>query len=207
MKKELAAKIADARGVLQSARATLMDKARVLATGVGFKHTGGKPTDEVAIVCSVAAKAKLSTLRAADVVPPTIDGIRTDVHVTGPLRALQAPTERFRPAPGGVSVGHFQITAGTIFQVDVTASVEYGAGKTATFVDQLMADGMSAGGDSGAAILNERNEIVGLLFAGSANTTIINRIDNVFSLLQLSLSHWSGRERMSSGGSSAPWIL
>lgn len=108
MKKELAAKIADARGVLQSARATLMDKARVLTTG-------------------------------------------------------------------------------TILQVDVTASVEYGAGKTATFVDQLMAGGMSAGGDSGSAILNERNEIVGLLFAGSANTTIINRIDNVFSLLQLSL--------------------
>ncbi|HHJ53434.1 MAG TPA: hypothetical protein ENJ89_09590, partial [Caldithrix abyssi] len=45
------------------------------------------------------------------------------------------------------------------------------------------AGNMSAGGDSGSAVLNEQNEIVGLLFAGSSRSTIINRIQNVFSLL------------------------
>jgi len=46
---------------------------------------------------------------------------------------------------------------------------------------------MSQGGDSGAAVLSDQKELVGLLFAGSANSTIMNRIQNVFTLLNLSL--------------------
>jgi len=46
---------------------------------------------------------------------------------------------------------------------------------------------MSQGGDSGSAILDNGNKLVGLLFAGSDNTTIINRMENVFSGLGLSL--------------------
>jgi len=32
----------------------------------------------------------------------------------GQIRALYAHTDRFRPAPGGVSLGHYQVTAGTM---------------------------------------------------------------------------------------------
>jgi hypothetical protein len=46
---------------------------------------------------------------------------------------------------------------------------------------------MSQGGDSGSAVLDSGNKLVGLLFAGSDNTTIINRIENVFSGLGLSI--------------------
>ena len=33
---------------------------------------------------------------------------------TGRIRAFQDRTARYRPAPGGVSIGHFEITAGTL---------------------------------------------------------------------------------------------
>ncbi|MGI9179288.1 MAG: hypothetical protein ACR2H9_02070 [Longimicrobiaceae bacterium] len=79
------------------------------------------------------------------------------------------------------------LTTGTIQQIDVTVQVSYGPGRVATFVDQLLAGPMSQGGDSGSAVLNDANQLVGLLFAGSINTTIMNRIQNVFQALQVSL--------------------
>ncbi|TVR70457.1 MAG: hypothetical protein EA408_11180 [Marinilabiliales bacterium] len=79
------------------------------------------------------------------------------------------------------------LTTGIIEQTDATVRVNFGAGKTALFTDQLIAGAMSRGGDSGSVILNSHDEIVGLLFAGSSNTTIINRIQNVFNLLDITL--------------------
>jgi S1-C subfamily serine protease len=79
------------------------------------------------------------------------------------------------------------LTHGIIEQVDVTVRVNFGAGKTALFRDQLLAGAMSQGGDSGSAVLNEKNELVGLLFAGSSNTTIFNRIQNVMELLDVEI--------------------
>jgi hypothetical protein len=78
-------------------------------------------------------------------------------------------------------------TTGSVIQVDVTSSVSYGAGKTAVFEDQLMAGAMSQGGDSGSAVVSADNKLVGLLFAGSTSTTIINRIQNVFTALNITL--------------------
>jgi hypothetical protein len=79
------------------------------------------------------------------------------------------------------------LTTGEIQQLDVTVNVQYGEGQTAVFTDQLLAGAMSQGGDSGSAVLDNSNKLVGLLFAGSDTTTIINRIENVFSALGLSL--------------------
>jgi hypothetical protein len=77
------------------------------------------------------------------------------------------------------------LTHGTVEQTDVTVNVQYGEGKIAVFKDQLMAGTMCAGGDSGSVVLTEDNQLLGLLFAGSENSTIINRIENVFELLHL----------------------
>ncbi|UCE38831.1 MAG: hypothetical protein JSW00_06295, partial [Thermoplasmata archaeon] len=79
------------------------------------------------------------------------------------------------------------LTTGEIQQVDVTVNVQYGSGRIAQFNDQLMAGAMSQGGDSGSAVLDNNNNLLGLLFAGSETSTIINRIENVFSALGLSL--------------------
>ena len=333
----MATNLKDVRRILAEARKELMSKPNVIATGIGYKISGGKQTEELAIICSVDTKKSRQSLLESELVPARIQDVPTDVYPTGVIYALQEPTQRFRPAPGGVSVGHINITAGTlgcwvkkngkffmlsnnhvlansndgsigdpilqpgphdggtfpqdhianlsefvpikfeggnsscaiggaaaailnffaeitgsktrlnpvypqaeenlvdcaiaeplnqadvkneilnigtisgvaegtlgmsikksgrttgfttgtIQQIDVTSQVSYGTNKVATFVDQLMAGNMSAGGDSGSAILNDQNRLVGLLFAGSNTTTLFNRIQNVFQALQISLT-------------------
>lgn len=78
-------------------------------------------------------------------------------------------------------------TEGIIEQVDVTERVNYGSSKVSVFNDQIMAGPMSQGGDSGSAVLDMDNNLVGLLFAGSDTTTLINRAQNVFEALDISL--------------------
>jgi hypothetical protein len=328
--------ISTARNILKGTRPQLLSRAHVIATGVGYKVTRGKKTPDLSVICSVVKKLPDIQLSKKDRIPLTIDGIPTDVVETGTIYALQSHTARYRPAPGGVSIGHRDITAGTlgclvkkngqtfilsnnhvlansnegqigdpilqpgpydggkfpndhianlsefisisytdsssgcplaggvagflngiagilgsdtrlkavsthalgnlvdaaiarplndqdvkneileigaingltqgelgmaikksgrttaltsgeIQQVDVTVNVQYGEGRIALFTDQLLAGAMSQGGDSGSAVLENNNKLVGLLFAGSDTTTIINRIENVFSALGLSL--------------------
>jgi len=332
----MAEELTTVKKALKNNRIQLLDRTNVVATGVGYKITGGQKTSTLSIVCSVSKKVAASQLSIKDLVPAILDGMPTDVIETGVIRALQSPTEKYRPAPGGVSIGHRDITAGTlgclvkkdgrsvilsnnhvlansnaaeigdpilqpgpydggrypedhiadleqfvpiniiglpsdcptatgiasflnriarlfgssvrlqaidqqatenlvdaaiarplnpedvkdeilqigtiqgaaegelgmaikksgrttglttgeIQQVDVTANVQYGEGKIAQFTDQLMAGTMSQGGDSGSAVLDESNHLVGLLFAGSDTSTIMNRIQNVFSTLGVSL--------------------
>ena len=78
-------------------------------------------------------------------------------------------------------------TTGTIQQIDATVTVNYGSNRNATFVDQLITSAMSEGGDSGSAVVNDSNQLVGLLYAGSTTITILNRIQNVFTALGVSL--------------------
>ena len=325
------------RNALRGAAADLHARENVVATGVGYKVSGGERTDELSIVCSVTRKLSAAELSAEEMVPVRIDDIPTDVVQSGRIRALQSHTARYRPAPGGVSIGHRDITAGTlgclvtkngerlilsnnhvlansndaqvgdpilqpgpidggrfpadhiadladfvpikfnqpeppsdcstaraviavlngicraissrtryqivrvqseenlvdaavarpldaadvvdeileigsitdvaqaglgtsvqksgrttefttgqILQIDVTTDVDYGAGRIARFTDQLLAGPMSQGGDSGSAVLDDEDRLVGLLFAGSDNTTVINRIEHVFSALGIS---------------------
>ena len=332
----MAVNLEDIRKLLPEVQSELFGKPNVVATGIGYKVSAGKQTEELSIICSVETKKKKQALTERELVPPTIQGMTTDVNPTGLIRALQDPTGRFRPAPGGVSLGHYLITAGTlscwvkkndklymlsnnhvlansnegsigdailqpgpydggtvdndqigtlsdfveiqfaetvnpcqfansiasflnalakmigsksrmksvrvqaatnlvdcaiaepidpndvkneilnignilgvedatlgmglkksgrttgyttgsIQQIDVTSQVSYGTNKVATFTDQLMAGAMSEGGDSGSAVLNDDNKIVGLLFAGSSTSTIINRIQNVFQALNVTL--------------------
>ncbi len=77
-------------------------------------------------------------------------------------------------------------TQGRIVQIDVTISVDYN-GRMATFTGQLMATGMSAGGDSGSAMLDDEGYLVGLLFAGSGSATLINPIQTVLRLLNVEI--------------------
>jgi hypothetical protein len=325
------------RAALLAMRRDLLAREHVVAAGIGYKTVGGKRTTDLSIVCSVVKKVPEAQLAADDLVPGEIRGIPTDVVETGLLRAQLERTDRWRPAPGGVSIGHPSITAGTlgclvrkngetlilsnnhvlaaenaaavgdpilqpgpydggsdpddriavlaefipirflstepsdctvartvavlanglayllgsgtrllavrlqeeenrvdaalarpvnpvdvsaeilelgtirgigsaglgtkvrksgrtteltsdeILQVDVTADITYGAGRTARFADQIMAGAMSSGGDSGSAVLDMENNLVGLLFAGSDTTTVINPIGHVVDALGIGL--------------------
>ena len=200
---------------LEKNRKKLLEK-NLRAVGIGYKIVEGKPTGELSIICSVGKKLPLSEIKKKDLVPAQVDlnpwykkyqGVKTDVIEVGEIKALH--TEKHRPAIGGISIGHVDITAGVksailgmkikksgrttgittgeITQVDVTVNVQYGEGKIATFEDQIMAGPISKGGDSGSAVLTEDNYLCGLLFAGSDEVTICNRIENVFELLNIRL--------------------
>jgi hypothetical protein len=323
--------------VLENNRHELLGKENVVGAGIGYKVTGGEKTADLAIICSVVEKVKISSLSPVDRVPERIDDMPTDVVETGWLRAFQSPLERIRPAPGGVSIGHYAVTAGTlgcvvrrngekmilsnnhvlansntarigdaviqpgpydggnmfadqiatleefvpihfegeepgncavgnmvaailnsfailfgrstrfrvtksqafenkidaaiarpinpddireeiltigaiagvgtaelddnlqkmgrttgftlgnVDQIEASVKVNYGANQVALFTGQIIAGAMSAGGDSGSAVLNENKSLVGLLFAGSETTTIINPIEYVFNALNLTL--------------------
>jgi hypothetical protein len=313
----------------------LLNRPNVVACGIGYKVTATGPTDELSVVVSVTRKLPAAQLAESDMVPRVLDGVKTDVIETGVFRALQGPTDRWRPViPPGVSLGHINVTAGTfgclvqragqlfilsnnhvlanvnqaqrgdpilqpgrhdggtpqdqvatladyipldfgggaptcnlagavekalnvlaelvgsshrimayqqtagsnqvdaalaqpsqptivtseilgigrprgarpatlgtavkkcgrttgytegrIVQIDVTSQVAYGPGR-ATFHGQLMASGMSAPGDSGSAVLDMENYVVGLLFAGTDVATLINPIQPVLQALNVTV--------------------
>jgi hypothetical protein len=76
------------------------------------------------------------------------------------------------------------LTSGEINQLDVTVQVLYGS-QIAVFKNQLMTDAKSQGGDSGSAVLDMNKQVVGLLFAGSNTSTIMNPIQFVLDALQV----------------------
>ena len=88
------------RDILKNSRDQLLTRKNVVATGIGYKVTDGTRSTTLSIVCSVTEKVKISQLSSQDRVPVTLAGIPTDIVQTGPIRALQSPTERYRPAPG-----------------------------------------------------------------------------------------------------------
>ena len=81
---------------------------------------------------------------------------------------------------------HF--TTGRVTVVDATVEVNYGEGRVARFSDQIITTPMSAGGDSGSLVLTLDNVAVGLLFAGSPQSTILNQIEHVRSLLRVEVA-------------------
>jgi hypothetical protein len=79
-------------------------------------------------------------------------------------------------------------TLGRIAAINATVDVQYGGGRVARFLDQIITTPMSAGGDSGSLVLTRDNVAVGLLFAGSPQATILNQIENVRTLLRVDVA-------------------
>lgn len=101
----------------ESHKAAIMAKANVVGVGTGYKVVRRRTTDELCIVALVRQKLPEAGLDPEALIPPGIDGVATDVVQVGDIRALQDRTDRWRPAPGGVSLGHYQVTAGTFGSV------------------------------------------------------------------------------------------
>jgi hypothetical protein len=98
-------------------------KPNVVGMGVGVKWTGGEPTGEPALVVLVTQKLDKELVSRAERIPTKLGDMQTDVlaigyPVAGGGASLEADaqtlTSRIRPAEGGYSVGHRDITAGTI---------------------------------------------------------------------------------------------
>jgi hypothetical protein len=95
-------------------KAQIMEKPNVVGVGIGYRTVGRRETDELSVVALVRQKVPTAGLTAEELLPRQVNGVPVDVIQVGTLRAQQSPTERVRPAPGGVSIGHYQITAGTL---------------------------------------------------------------------------------------------
>lgn len=104
-------------GVKERQKGHLLSKANVVGVGVGYKFRRGRRTESVCVVALVRVKRPRDQLAERDLVPGRLEGVATDVVEVGELRPLQSPTDRWRPAPGGVSIGHPSITAGTLATV------------------------------------------------------------------------------------------
>src|SRR2546428_592355 len=111
----------DVRAAKAANEAAIFARANVVGVAIGNKSIRGRESDERCIVVFVEAKRPEAELRRWDVVPKAFGEIRTDIVETGRFHALETAqavdvgrTKRIRPAPGGVSIGHVQITAGTL---------------------------------------------------------------------------------------------
>ena len=99
--------------VKQAVQNLLFGKPNVLSVGVGFKNRDIQGKTEVCLVVGVDHKVPKDALDHAELVPPVMDGVRTDVIEMPPFRALGTQVQRLRPAQPGLSIGHITVTAGT----------------------------------------------------------------------------------------------
>lgn len=101
--------------ILKKYTLNLLQKKNVVMVGLGTKCIGGVDTYKEALVIGVKKKLPVSSLAAKDVIPATIQGLPTDVLEVGEIKLLSEDrTKKWRPAPGGVSVGHKDVSAGTL---------------------------------------------------------------------------------------------
>lgn len=86
----------------------------VVGVGIGYKKKDGKTLDELSLVAMVRSKVSKVSLSKDSVIPDELGGVKTDVIEVGQIRAMQSVRDRWRPAMGGVSLGHYKITTGTL---------------------------------------------------------------------------------------------
>ena len=87
----------------------------VVGVGYGKKVKKMRKTDQNSIVVMVDKKMPENSLNKKDLIPQKLEHIKTDVQEVGNLSLLKQPrSDRYRPAPAGVSIGHYKISAGTL---------------------------------------------------------------------------------------------
>jgi len=105
----------------------LLELENCISVGVGKKEVGGMETDEDAVIVGVKEKVPKEELDDDQIVPPEIEGHKTDVQEIGVVTAppnveheempkkggKKSRKNKWRPVPEGVSCGHKDITAGT----------------------------------------------------------------------------------------------
>jgi len=132
----------------------------------------------------VKLTAGVNEVDAALARPLSPDVVNNEILHIGPPTGVGLATLGTEVQKSGRTTGY---TQGQITQIDATVRVDYD-GPSALFSGQLVASPMSQRGDSGSAVLNMENEVVGLLFAGSDAVTLINPIDAVLSALDVELA-------------------
>lgn len=150
-------------------------------------YDGGTEEDVIgALVDAVPLKqGDVNTVDAAIAIPISDDSVVSHILEIGGVSGT-----------AGVNVGQILQKSGRttgyatakVIAEDATIWVSYDVG-TLQFVGQIVTDCMSAGGDSGSLVLDEDNNAVGLLFAGSDKITLINPISDVIRALGITFKY------------------
>lgn len=134
-----------------------------------------------------------STVFAMNTVDCALARPLDDDDVVPEILEIGVPTGFAEPVVGaaikisGLTSG---LKHGEIIATDAIVTVNYGDHGAAYFQDQIITSPVAAPGDSGSAVLNAGNAVVGLLFAGSSTLSIANKISNVIEALGLERSLW-----------------
>jgi hypothetical protein len=100
--------------IKESVENDFLKRKNVVGVAIGQKWSNGVNTGEEAILVFVERKIDKKALKKQDLIPPTINGVKTDVvGKTGSFKSL-AYTQKIRPICPGYSCGHKLVTAGTI---------------------------------------------------------------------------------------------
>lgn len=93
----------------------------VVAVGISEKISGGERTGKLALTFYVERKVSRRKLRADQFIPPAVpealsgpEAVPTDVVVLGRIRPEVKPNVTRSPVQPGFSIGHVEITAGTL---------------------------------------------------------------------------------------------
>ncbi|MDD3653201.1 MAG: hypothetical protein PHO01_03285 [Desulfotomaculaceae bacterium] len=99
---------------LKKNRTKFLGLKNVVGIGVGYKQAGENDTGQPAFIVYVEKKLPRTDLSRSHIVPRKVDGLETDVVEIGVVKMLGVRTARERPCQPGMSIGHYQATAGTI---------------------------------------------------------------------------------------------
>ena len=116
--------------------------------------------------------------------PVTPDAVASDILEVGTVAGIKEAQPGMVVKKSGRSSG---LTHSIVLATEVTFKVGMDHREYGLFADQVLCGPMSKPGDSGSLVLTEDNYAVGLLFAGSDQATILNRIDRVFDALNVTL--------------------
>lgn len=110
------------------------------------------------------------------------EDIAPEILEIGSVSGITEPVVGMTVKKSGRTTG---LTEGQIRAINVTTQVNYGQGRILRFKNQIFTTRMSEGGDSGSLVVNEKNQAVGLLFAGSDQGTLLNPIAKVLQVLKV----------------------
>lgn len=119
---------------------------------------------------------------AAVAKPDRPDLITGEVLDVGSVKGTAEPRVGMIVQKSGRSSG---LTEGEVTATGVSLKVELDEEEFGWFADQIVTDATVNPGDSGSLVLNGENQAVGLVFAGSDQYSVFNRIDNVLKGLKV----------------------
>jgi hypothetical protein len=142
---------------------------------------GGEPSVAPTGLAPQALAANIADAALARPIrPELIDASIVEVGIPGGTAPLQLHGTVVK---SGRTTG---LTSGQVLQMDVMIDVQYPTGKV-RFVDQIVTTPMSRPGDSGSPVLDRERRIIGLIFSGSDQASVISPIDNILTALNVEL--------------------